>query len=237
MMNLRPYLFVTALVLFSANPSWSEEAKDTNSEETKTEESTTSEEATQKDGAADAPEQTTDAQAADGEATNEGQQASTEDEAETVAAPPTESGPAEETPEPESEPNTDTPAAAAPAPAPTSEMDEPSASESATIAWIFAGVTLASVAGGVYAGLEAQTQFDCLSDIINCNEGRDTPIENEDYLKAKADLDRLVLLADMGYLTAVVTTTVTIAAVVKAMSGDDPSETTAATSMLSMPQE
>ena len=117
-------------------------------------------------------------------------------------------------------------------------MDEPSASESATIAWVFAGVTLASLAGGAYAGMEAQTQFDCLSDIVSCNEDRDTPIENEDYLKAKADLDRLVLLADMGYLTAVVTTTVTIAAVVKAMGGgNEPNEAGTATSMLSLPQE
>ena len=117
------------------------------------------------------------------------------------------------------------------------ELDEPTKAESRTIAWVFAGLTVASAAGGVYAGLQAQEQFDCLSNVISCNEDRDTPIENEDFLKAKSDLDRITLLADMGFLTAVVTSTVTIAAIVKAMSDDTPTEQDQRTSMLSALQE
>ena len=118
------------------------------------------------------------------------------------------------------------------------ELDEPTKAESRTIAWVFAGLTAASLAGGVYAGLQAQEQFDCLSDVLACNDNRDTPIENDDFIKAKSDLDRITLLADMGYLTAVVTSTVTIAAIVRALTGDK--ETTAEdqrTSMLSVAQE
>ncbi len=117
------------------------------------------------------------------------------------------------------------------------ELDEPTIAESRTIAWVFAGLTVASAAGGVYAGLQAQEQFNCLSDVIACNDGRDAPIENEDFLKAKSDLDRITLLADMGFLTAVVTSTVTIAAIVKALSTEAPTEQDQRTSMLSPAQE
>ena len=118
------------------------------------------------------------------------------------------------------------------------ELDEPTQAESRTIAWVFAGLTAASLAGGVYAGLQAQEQFDCLSDVLACNDNRDTPIENDDFIKAKSDLDRITLLADMGYLTAVVTSTVTIAAIVRALTGgSETKEEDQRTSMLSVAQE
>jgi hypothetical protein len=117
------------------------------------------------------------------------------------------------------------------------ELDEPTTAESKTIAWVFAGITAASLAGGVYAGLQAQEQFNCLSDVLTCNDSRDTPIENEDFLKAKSDLDRITLVADMGFLTAVVTGTVTIAAIVRAMDTEPTEEQAPLTSMLTLPQE
>ena len=245
-MNLKPLMFLVAFVMTGAAPSFGapDDAPAEASESNKTEPTAVSEPAEPNsdngdDGEAEPAEPSA--------ATTETQPAASEteanetgsDDAEVVpgaaSEPDKEDAPeAAASSEPEAEPE---PAAAAPVP--VADRDEPTAAESKTIAWVFAGITVASLAGGAYAGMEAQSQYDCLADVLTCNESRDSVIENEDYLKAKADLDRTVLLADMGFLTAVVTATVTVAAIVNALQGDDPeeSETANVTSMLSAPQE
>jgi hypothetical protein len=232
-----PKILLTLLI--SATLSGSLSAEETKAEDAKAEDAK-AEDAKAEDAKAE------DAKAEDAKAEDaKGEDAKAEDaqgedaKAEETQVPPPETTNASEIKETETAATKETepppnPAAQA---AVALELDEPTTAESKTIAWVFAGLTAASLAGGVYAGLQAQEQFNCLSDILSCNESRDTPIENEDFLKAKSDLDRVTLLADMGYLTAVVTGTVTIAAIVRAMSSETSEAQAPITSMLTLPQE
>jgi hypothetical protein len=252
-----PKILLTLLISATLSGSLSAEdakAEDAKAEDAKAEDAKAEDAKAEDAKAEDAKAEDANAEDANAEDANaedaKGEDAKAEDakgedaKAEETQAPPPETTNASEIKEtdtaatentaPETEPPPPSPAAQA---AVALELDEPTTAESKTIAWVFAGLTAASLAGGVYAGLQAQEQFNCLSDILSCNESRDTPIENDDFLKAKSDLDRVTLLADMGYLTAVVTGTVTIAAIVRAMGSETSEAQAPITSMLTLPQE
>jgi hypothetical protein len=150
----------------------------------------------------EAPEESGESQAPPGDGSPEKPAETKADAPKAEAAGPQQDGEAEEaeaTVAPEDE--------ATPA---TEDTAEPTVGERRIIAYVFTAIAVAGLGVGIAAGLMANQQHTCLSDVIACNDGAEEPIEGGAFLDAKAELERTALIADMGYVAAAVAATVAV---------------------------
>lgn len=145
-----------------------------------------------------------------GEATDPGGEAQPTDAAtdgttELTAAPA-------ETPPPATE------AEAAPAAPEDAGVDEPSDLERMIVTGVAGGVAVAGLVTGIVFGVLAMQEFNCLDD-AQCVADRGADLEGEKYRDARADVERMALYADMGYLVAVTAATVAIVGGVELLLG------------------
>lgn len=96
-------------------------------------------------------------------------------------------------------------------PAPVSlDDDEPTVLERQIVAFVASGVAVTSLAVGVVVGFLAWQQFNCLQNVLSCNETLQEPIHGADYFTARSNVEHLALIADMAYLFAGAATIVAI---------------------------
>lgn len=143
-----------------------------------------------------------------------------EGEAAEPAAEPADAAPAETT-EVEAAP-------ADAAPAPVEEVGEPAAEEGGSldleriiVASVAGAVAVAGLATGITFGILAQQEYDCLKDVVACNQDRDDPLEGTEFLDARAEVERKALYADMGYLVALTAATVAVVGAIELLFGAD----------------
>jgi hypothetical protein len=117
--------------------------------------------------------------------------ATTPSEAPAAEAPPAEAAPA-------------APTGPEPTLANARATDEPSAGDARVVAYVSTGVTVLALAAGVTLGIVAQTQFDCIKDVVACNDvlvGQGAaPIVGDQLFDARAEVERYAVLADASYL-------------------------------------
>lgn len=94
------------------------------------------------------------------------------------------------------------PTEAAPSVVAPANPEEPSLGERRLVAFVAAGVAVASLATGVTFGVLAQTEFACVQDVVACNKGLENKIVGEELFDARAEIDQKALAADMGYVFA-----------------------------------
>lgn len=82
------------------------------------------------------------------------------------------------------------------------QSDEPSLLERQIVAIVASGVAVVALAAGVGLGVFAYVQYQCLADVIACNENLEDPITGTELFDARANVEQLALLADMAYLFA-----------------------------------
>lgn len=88
------------------------------------------------------------------------------------------------------------------APAPTADPEEPTLEEKRLVAYVATGVALASLATGITLGVLAQDQFDCVSDVVACNETRANKIVGRELFDARNKIEETAIAADIAYLFA-----------------------------------
>ena len=92
------------------------------------------------------------------------------------------------------------------------DREQPNVSERRIVAYVASGVTAAALVAGVVFGVVAQTQFNCIQDVVACNKGLADPIVGDELFDARADVERFSVLADGSYLLAGVGAVVATAA-------------------------
>jgi hypothetical protein len=70
------------------------------------------------------------------------------------------------------------------------------------VAFVAAGVATVALGAGISLGVLAQQRYDCLADVVACNQTLEEPIVGDAFLEARADVETLSLLADMSYVLA-----------------------------------
>ena len=93
--------------------------------------------------------------------------------------------------------------------------------ERVIVSSVAGAVALAGLATGITFGVMALNEYNCLTDVVNCNKDLDKPIEGSDYLDAKESVERNALYADMGYLVAATAATVAAVGAVELLFGSD----------------
>jgi len=108
--------------------------------------------------------------------------------------------------------------------------DEPTILERQIVAFVASGVAVTSLAVGVVVGFLAWQQFNCLQNVLTCNESLQEPIHGADYFTARSNVEHLALIADMAYLFAGAATIVAITGFIRGFffvdDGDDAEEAT-----------
>ncbi|MBN2361063.1 MAG: hypothetical protein JXR83_16525 [Deltaproteobacteria bacterium] len=102
---------------------------------------------------------------------------------------------------------------------PEAATDTPSDLERIIVAGAAGAVAVAGLAVGITFGVLALGEYNCLKDVVACNEGRTDKIEGTKYLDARAEVERKALYADMGYLVAATAATVAIVGTVELLLG------------------
>jgi hypothetical protein len=95
------------------------------------------------------------------------------------------------------------------------DLDEPSVLERQIVAFVASGVSVTSLAVGVAVGILAWQQFNCLQNVLTCNETLAEPIYGADYFTARSNVEHLALIADMAYLFAGAAAIVAVTAFVR----------------------
>lgn len=70
------------------------------------------------------------------------------------------------------------------------------------VAFVAAGVATVALGAGIALGVVAQQRYQCLSDVVACNQTLEEPIVGDAFLEARAEVENLSLLADMSYVLA-----------------------------------
>ena len=89
------------------------------------------------------------------------------------------------------------------------------------VSGVAGGVAVVGLGVGITFGILSMNQYNCLADITECNKTLDEPIEGEKYLDARADVERMALYADMGYLVAATAATVAAVGAVEILLGSE----------------
>ncbi|MDP2342202.1 MAG: hypothetical protein Q8O67_14695 [Deltaproteobacteria bacterium] len=98
--------------------------------------------------------------------------------------------------------------------APAPEM--PSIDQRRMVGLVATGAAVVALTTGVVAGVLAQAQYDCVSDVVSCNKQRDDEIIGAELFAARTDFQTKALYADMGFVAAVVAGLVAVASFVAA---------------------
>ncbi len=84
----------------------------------------------------------------------------------------------------------------------TADESGPSSFERQIVGYVAAGIAVVALAVGIGLGTYALIQYQCLQDVVACNEGAEDPITGNEFFDAKANVEHLALGADMAYLFA-----------------------------------
>lgn len=84
------------------------------------------------------------------------------------------------------------------------------AMERRLVAYVATGVAAVALGTGITLGTLALNKYNCLSDVVACNQGLDDPIQGLTFLDQKAEVETLALLADMAYVVAAAATVVAV---------------------------
>ncbi|MFH1810342.1 MAG: hypothetical protein ABIJ09_16470 [Pseudomonadota bacterium] len=150
-----------------------------------------------------------------------GGEATAPDAAATAPAdlPPADEGTTPAEAAPPAETGTETAAAEAP-------VDSSADLERLIVTGVAGGVAVVGLGVGITFGVLALNDYNCLSDVVECNKTLDEPIIGDKYLDARAEVERKALYADMGFLVAATAATVAIVGAVEMLlgSGSEASE-------------
>lgn len=70
------------------------------------------------------------------------------------------------------------------------------------VAFVAAGVATVALGAGIALGVVAQQRYQCLADVVACNQTLEEPLVGDAFLEARAEVENLSLLADMSYVLA-----------------------------------
>jgi len=137
------------------------------------------------------------------------------------------SAPAAPVPTPEEVTPPDAPTAAAepePTPPPPKGTD-PTIADRRLVAYVASGVALVALGAGVGLGVFALDGYTCLEDVTACN-ARDgvEPIEGQDFLERKGQVETTAVFADMAYVVAAAATVVAVTGYIRGyfLTGEEP---------------
>jgi hypothetical protein len=104
---------------------------------------------------------------------------------------------------------------------------DPTVGERRLVAYVATGVAAVALGAGITLGVLALDGYTCLEDVPACNE-RDgmEPIEGEDFLDRKAQVETTALFADMAYVVAAAATVVAVTGYIRGyfLTGEDTGE-------------